>query len=329
MKTNPMFPQRYYTPAGRYQSRITLRLIFFLLVTSIQINGQKLAVHTDHKIRRQQRQSPSIIVRMHGIYNQRPSANATIIATLLIVRFAFLVFSQAGMSGDAFSYVQAAQTIIDTGKLPPLYVQPSGYPLLVAPLLFFSGPEIGRVVLFMNSMMDCAVVAILLYCTKKIFPYSDQRSARFLCWLLVIIQPFTAVMVNSAYTETPVMFFNFVGMWLLFTSRRFIWTACGLGLLGVASLLRIDVLPLNAVSVAISFIIFGGAKGDTRVGVKGFLVYLAFPGLMLIYQFYSTQQIGFVRYDPWNGAVLNVVGIRCGAISGNMKVSFQAARSIG
>ena len=28
-------------------------------------------------------------------------------------------------------------------------------------------------------------------------------------------------------------------------------------------------------------------------------------------------------------AVLNVVGIRCGAISGNMKVSFQAARSIG
>jgi hypothetical protein len=29
------------------------------------------------------------------------------------------------------------------------------------------------------------------------------------------------------------------------------------------------------------------------------------------------------------GAVRDVVGIRCGAISGNMKVSFQAARSIG
>lgn len=29
------------------------------------------------------------------------------------------------------------------------------------------------------------------------------------------------------------------------------------------------------------------------------------------------------------GAVADVVGIRCGAISGNMKVSFQAARSIG
>ena len=29
------------------------------------------------------------------------------------------------------------------------------------------------------------------------------------------------------------------------------------------------------------------------------------------------------------GAARDVVGIRCGAISGNMKVSFQAARSIG
>ena len=33
--------------------------------------------------------------------------------------------------------------------------------------------------------------------------------------------------------------------------------------------------------------------------------------------------------NPSQGAVRNVVGIRCGAISGNMKVSFQAARSIG
>jgi hypothetical protein len=32
---------------------------------------------------------------------------------------------------------------------------------------------------------------------------------------------------------------------------------------------------------------------------------------------------------PISGAVRNAVGIRCGAFSGNMKVSFQAARSIG
>jgi multidrug transporter EmrE-like cation transporter len=42
---------------------------------------------------------------------------------------------------------------------------------------------------------------------------------------------------------------------------------------------------------------------------------------------------GFSRLLPTigtvAGAVRDVVGIRCGAISGNMKVSFQAARSIG
>ena len=33
--------------------------------------------------------------------------------------------------------------------------------------------------------------------------------------------------------------------------------------------------------------------------------------------------------QPYPGAVRKVVGIRCGAISDNTRVSFQAARSIG
>ena len=36
----------------------------------------------------------------------------------------------------------------------------------------------------------------------------------------------------------------------------------------------------------------------------------------------------FLEAEGYKGAVRNVVGIRCGAISGNMRVSFQAARSI-
>ncbi len=35
------------------------------------------------------------------------------------------------------------------------------------------------------------------------------------------------------------------------------------------------------------------------------------------------------RFIIFLGAVAGVVGIRCGALSGNMKVQFQAARSIG
>ena len=39
--------------------------------------------------------------------------------------------------------------------------------------------------------------------------------------------------------------------------------------------------------------------------------------------------IDIESYNIAQGAVRKAVGIRCGAFSGNMKVSFQAARSIG
>src|SRR5262249_13124725 len=163
----------------------------------------------------------------------------------------------------------------------PLLVQPTGYSVLIVPLLFASGAEIARAALLMNSMMDCSVVAILLHSAKNIFPLPNQRSARLLCWLVAIIQPFTAEMVNSVYTETAVMFFDFGGIWLLFASRSFIWTACGLALLGLASLLRIDILPLNAMSVIVYLVFFGGVKCGMRARIKECVVFLTFPGLML------------------------------------------------
>jgi hypothetical protein len=43
----------------------------------------------------------------------------------------------------------------------------------------------------------------------------------------------------------------------------------------------------------------------------------------------SAMLCAVVRSTTWKGAVANVVGIRRGAISGNMSVSAQAARSIG
>jgi hypothetical protein len=232
---------------------------------------------------------------MRAKHNQLSSADTTLMATLLVVRLAFLLFSPAELSGDAFGYVQRAQTIIDTGKLPPLFVQPTGYSILIAPLLFASGAGIARTVLVMNSLMDCSVVALLLYSAKRVFPLPFQRNARLLCWVVAAFQPFTAEWVASVLTETPVMFFDFVGIWLLFASSGFVWTACGLALLGFASLLRIDILVLNAISVIIYLVFFGRMK---RAGVKGCLVFLAFPGLMLVYQFYSTQEIGFLRYKP-------------------------------
>ena len=68
------------------------------------------------------------------------------------------------------------------------------------------------------------------------------------CWLLAAIQPFTAQMVSSVYTETPTMFLVFVGVWLLFIPIGFVPRAIGSAFLGAASLLRIDVLILNIVT---------------------------------------------------------------------------------
>ena len=78
-------------------------------------------------------------------------------------------------------------------------------------------------------------------------------------------------------------------------SEQFCPDACGLALLGLSSLLRIDVLVLNAISVVIYLVFFGGMKYGKRGAMKECFVFLMFPGLMLIYQFYSTQEAGFVR----------------------------------
>src|SRR5262245_38889165 len=107
--------------------------------------------------------------------NQRSSTDTAIVATLLVGRLVFLLFSPAGLSGDAFNYVHGAQTIIDTGRLPPLFVyQPRGFSIMIAPLLFAIRAGIARAVLLMNSIMDCGVVAILFHSAKKIFPLPDQ-----------------------------------------------------------------------------------------------------------------------------------------------------------
>ena len=44
---------------------------------------------------------------------------------------------------------------------------------------------------------------------------------------------------------------------------------------------------------------------------------------------YQRSRAKITEVSASHGAVRNVVGIRCGALSGNMRVSFQAARSIG
>src|SRR5262245_1640804 len=200
--------------------------------------------------------------------HQQAAANIAIMASLLLARLGFLLFNPTGLSGDAFGYVETAQTVIDTGKLPALDIQPRGYPILIAPLLA-SGLEIDRVVLVMNALFDCSVVALLLWTANSILPEPGDRNPRLLCWLLAAIQPFTAEMVSSVHTETPTMFFVFVGVWLLFIPSSFVARMAGFIFLGVASLLRIDVLILNIVASITYIVLFVRKAVDMRAALLG------------------------------------------------------------
>src|SRR5262249_42146592 len=212
-------------------------------------------------------------------------------------RLGFLLLSPTEVVGDGVGYVSAARTIVGSGKLPALVSQPRGYSLLITPLLMARGIEIDRAVLIMNALMDISVVALLLWAVKRILPEPKNRRPRLLCWLLIAIQPFTAEMVPSVVTETPTMFFMFVGVWLLFIPSYFAARIVGYACLGVASLFRIDVLVLNIVASITYLVLFRRKAFDTRATPLGLVLLCAFPISVLAYQYYSTREIGFVKLE--------------------------------
>jgi hypothetical protein len=226
--------------------------------------------------------------------NQRTAAEFAFMSFLILGRLGFLLFSPTGLSGDAFGYLNVAKTIIDTGKLPAVGVQPRGYPMLIAPLLA-GGLEIDRAVLVMNAVTDCSIIALLLWTANSILPGPGNRNQRLLCCLLAAIQPFTAEMVSSVYTETPTMFFVFVGMWLLFIPSSFVAKMAGFVFLGVASLLRIDVLILNFAASIAYLSLFRRKASDMRAPILGLVLLCTFPISLVAYQYYSTQEIALVR----------------------------------
>ena len=231
-----------------------------------------------------------------------PSLDAFIVGLLLIGRIAFLLASPTGLSGDAQNYLSAAETIISTGRLPALYVQPRGFPLLISPLLLVAGNQIADAVLLMNVLMDTAVIAVLILLAWRLFSGPRQRMVRFFACAAVIFQPFTAEMVSSLYTEQASQFFVFFGICALvrFRSTADVPSTPVVGplLLGIASLLRTDLLPLNLAVL----LLFFGLRSTTfdrffRKAALGAALYALCPLSMLAFQYHSTGEIGFARIE--------------------------------
>lgn len=228
--------------------------------------------------------------------NRRTLTDIAIMASLLLGRLAFLLLRTPGLSGDGPGYLKVAQTVIESRKLPELGVQPRGYSLLLAPFVAMD-LEVEPAVLIMNVLMDASVVALLLLSARRIFPEPADRTPLLLCWLLAVIQPFTAQMANAVLTETPTMFLVFVGVWLLFIPSNVIAWVSGFVFLGAASLLRIDVLALNVIGIVLYVALFYRNAFDKRAALLGWMLFCSFPVSMLAYQYHSTREMGLVRPD--------------------------------
>jgi len=225
---------------------------------------------------------------------------------LLVARVAFLLASPAGLSGDAGGYVNVAETIVSSGRLPPMRVQPQGYPVLIAPLLMVAGSQIVQAVLLMNVLMDTAVLVALLLLVRRCLPDDSQRGVRLLACTAIILQPFTAEMASSVLTEQPSQFFVFFGVCALVGLRfgRDGKTPFGVGplLLGIAGMLRVDLLVLGLVVL----IAFYWSRSETfhafaRAATLGTMIYAAVPMSLVAFQYYSSGELGLVVPNTEHG----------------------------
>lgn len=226
-----------------------------------------------------------------------------VIIALLLGRVVLLLASPAELSGDAHGYVSAAQHILATGQLPPLRVQPHGLSVLLAPLLAVSGSAIADAVLWAQVAMDTAVVVTLLLFVRRFFAGPQFALLRSVACLTIIVQPFTATMISSVYTEQVCQFLIFFGVMSLHFSASSkpmpLIPITGPLVLGLAGILRTELLALNlAILLAVLALHINSYKPWTRClrhGVVMVALYAMLPCIMVGFQYASTGEVGLVK----------------------------------
>lgn len=230
-----------------------------------------------------------------------PRAAATFIALCLLARAIFLFATPLELAGDGHSYLAVAMAIAHDGTLPPLGVQPRGYPLLIAPLAALLGDKanIARAVVWGQVLMEVIVVGSLArFAWKWLAAWPRARLVTCGC---IALQPFTATLVNNLMTETSVQFLVLAGLLLLLSERGAglagaRWVA-GLAMLGLASILRLDVLLLCAPVVVLASWLRARAAPSRFLATcaAALLMFSIVPSCMLAYQWCSTGELGWSR----------------------------------
>jgi hypothetical protein len=235
-----------------------------------------------------------------------------VIVILLAVRLATHALAVPSISGDGWGYIDRAFYIHDHGKLPPLAIHPVGYSIALSKLAFLGKEILPIVTIRIQQILDLAVISILVAFSWLLSLKISNKFYRNLflslsCFFL-LIQPFTAKLSNSLYTESSVMALCFVGLGIFtfYISRVFHHWAVGLlvavpgGIvMGMASTMRIDIFALNTTFLLSIFICFLVLRqpSKSRKTFHFLLLSLILPAALLINQFHSTGELGFQTYQ--------------------------------
>lgn len=190
------------------------------------------------------------------------------ILALLALRAIFLALVPGILGGDGILYASAAQTVLQSGLAPDAVFQSRTYSVLIAPLLIMTGSDalqpidmsqltyghpIAQAILYWHVMLDLVVVGIILSVYRKMRP--DGVIWFRAGYVLIALQPFTAVWVNQVLPDQMCAAAFFIGLYLLAridgpTKAGFRTVAGAAIALGLSGLLRIDMALLGLALIA-------------------------------------------------------------------------------
>jgi hypothetical protein len=225
------------------------------------------------------------------------------ITAAFLLRVSTYVHTKIGLSGDAYSYLDKAREFAGTGKLPKLSPQPSGYPLVISHLLQGDNDLSAISIARTQQVMDLSLVFALIIISWQLLR-GKSEAVRPLVAAVLLLQPFTATMSSQIYTEQMVSFFSFFGvlalaMGLACRGRllKLLLIASGSSLMGLAAIMRSDILLLNATILLLATML-GIWKLQLRnpsVIATLLLPFLLAPTFTLLIQYTSTRELGFAN----------------------------------
>lgn len=230
----------------------------------------------------------------------RPGLVAAVWLAVTAVRVAAIIAPPLDVRGDGVNYVAHAAYIAEHGRLPPVGVQPHGYPLLLAPLQTLAGGALPAAVRVLHLCLDLALVALLVSFVLEVLPGQRQFGLRLGLGAVVLWQPLTAMFVTAVCTETLVQLLLFLGAWLI-AGREHPLDSISRALLGGALLAyaatcRVELVPFGAVLLVVALLArpCGGTCSRPPLRAAGYaaMSYLLVLGGFLALQFWSTG-------EPW------------------------------